>query len=133
MDFSSLKAEIAKVDYDGMTDAEIVTALNAADISTVINPLIVSGSAIYNAVVPAEFQALATAQQQLVRDIFGLGDAIDASTGTNVRDVLLAIFGTGTTTRTNLTALATKLVSRTEELGFGRVLIWHIETARALP
>lgn len=133
MDFSSLKAEIAKVDYDGMTDAEIVTALNAADISTVINPLIVSGSAIYNAVVPAEFQALATAQQQLVRDIFGLGDAIDASTGTNVRDVLLAIFGTGTTTRTNLTALATKLVSRAEELGFGRVLIWHIETARALP
>lgn len=91
----------------GMTTAQKLATVNAWTVVSTINPLILRGSQIYNAIVPSEFQTLTAAQQQLVRDVFGLGDQIDVSAGTNVRTVLLSAFGAGTQTRANLAALAT--------------------------
>lgn len=69
-------------------------------------PLIVSTYEIYNCIVASEFDALTATQQQQIRDILSMG-TVDASPGTNVRARILAVFGVGSQTRTNLTNLAT--------------------------
>lgn len=93
----------------------------------------ISGAAIYNAIVPSEFSALSAANKELVRDIFGLGDNIDVRQGTNVRTVLLAVFGAGTTTRTNLAAAVQESCSRAIELFGESVTPSHVADARRLP
>lgn len=109
-------------------DQAAADELNAANITVERESL--SGSAIYNTIVPAEFSALDASQRQQVRDIFGLGDSIDVRTGTNVRTVLLDLFGPASQTRTNLVALAQESISRAAELGLGRVEAKHVRWAR---
>jgi hypothetical protein len=89
----------------GDAAAQKIAKVNAWTVVATAIPMIVPTYKIYNAVVPSEFQALTAANQQLIRDIFGMG-TVDASVGTNVRSVILQVFGVGTVTRTNLTALA---------------------------
>ena len=115
--------------YAGMTNTQVVTSLRTAN--RTVERRSVSGSQIYNAIVPSEFSALLATQQQLVRDVFGLGDTIDVRTGTNVRAVMLAAFGAGTTTRANLIALVQETVSRAAELGLGDVREGDVARARA--
>lgn len=120
----AIKAEITNDPlsrgYSGMTAAEITASLNTANIAGP-EKTSVSGAEIYNAIVPSEWSALNATQQQYVRDIFSLGDAIDVSSGTNTRTVLLSIFGAGTTTRTNLAELVATQISRAEQLDLGTV------------
>ena len=115
--------------YAGMTNTQVVTSLRAAN--RTVERRSVSGSQIYNAIVPSEFNALLAPQQQLVRDVFGLGEAIDVRTGTNVRAVMLAAFGAGTTTRANLIALVQETISRAAEIGLGDVREGDVARARA--
>ena len=115
--------------YAGMTNTQVVTSLRTAN--RTVERRSVSGSQIYNAIVPSEFSALLATQQQLVRDVFGLGDTIDVRTGTNVRAVMLAAFGAGTTTRANLIALVQETVSRAAEIGLGDVREGDVARARA--
>lgn len=67
-------------------------------------PMIIPTYRIYNLIDPTEFSALTAANQQLVRDIIGMG-TVDASPGTSVRARMVALFPSGTT-RTALNALA---------------------------
>ena len=115
--------------YAGMTNTQVVTSLRTAN--RTVERRSVSGSQIYNAIVPSEFSALLATQQQLVRDVFGLGDTIDVRTGTNARAVMLAAFGAGTTTRANLIALVQETVSRAAEIGLGDVREGDVARARA--
>ena len=115
--------------YAGMTNTQVVTSLRTAN--RTVERRSVSGSQIYNAIVPSEFSTLLATQQQLVRDVFGLGDTIDVRTGTNVRAVMLAAFGAGTTTRANLIALVQETISRAAELGLGDVREGDVARARA--
>lgn len=114
--------------YSGMTDAQAADSLNVAD--RAFDRTSLSGSEIYNALVPSEFQSLTAAQKEFVRDVFSLGDAIDVSTGTNARTVLLSAFGAGTTTRINLGALVASTRSRADELGLSRVREGTVADAR---
>ncbi len=131
---ATLKAELQNDPlsrgYAGMTLAQKVASLN-----TVNRPApertSVSGSEIFNAIVPAEFSALSAANKDLVRDVFGLGDSINVSTGTNARTVLLNAFGAGTATRTALTALVTQQQSRAAELGLPGVTATDVVEALA--
>src|SRR4051812_35443993 len=97
--------------YGGMSLEEKLASLTAVN-RPAPDLTSVSGAGIYNAIVPSEFTALTAANQQLVRDVFGLGDRIDVRSGTNARAVLLNAFGAGTVTRTNLAALVTQQQSR---------------------
>lgn len=100
--------------YASMTDAQVAADLNTAYRTRERTSL--SGSEIFNSIVPAEFAALADSQKQFVRDVFSLGDSVNVSTGTNARAVLLDAFGAGSTTRTNLAALVLESISRAQEL-----------------
>lgn len=94
--------------YAAITDQQVADDLNTFSRDVTQGSL--SGSAIFNAIVPSEFVALTDQNRQLVRDVFSLGDAVDVGPGTNARTVLLSAFGNGTATRDNLVAAVTKSV-----------------------
>lgn len=118
MDIQALAAEIANDPlsrgYSGMTDQQVADDLNTAYREVIRSTL--TGSTIFNAIEPSEFEALGDQSKQFVRDVFSLGDAVDVGEGTNARAVLLGAFGAGTTTRENLVAAVTDTRTRAEEL-----------------
>ena len=133
--------------YSSGTDQQVADLLNAvtqADhdalgFGTTARSVIrsnLSGSTVFNAIVPSEFAALTADQQRFVRDVFSLGDTVDVGPGTNAREVLLNAFGAGTTTRENLVDAVTVYLSRAEELSLlGRspaIGPAHVAQARAL-
>lgn len=130
MDYAGLKAEIAKPAYSGMTDTQIAAALNTNTVTEQLSPLTVSGAQIYNAIVPSEFAALTDAQKQSVRDVFGLGDGIDVSVGSNARLALATAFGASTASRANLLALATVTQTIARSFGFSAVNDQEVKAAR---
>lgn len=87
----------------GDTTAQKLAKINAWTVQ-VQPPAIVPSYKVYDAVVPSEFQALTSANQQLVRDIWDQG-TVDGSPGSNAAAVLGQVFVAGTTTRANLVAL----------------------------
>lgn len=98
-------ALIAKWPTFSGTTAQKIAAANAATTSAPAIPMMVPTYKIYNLIVPSEFGALTAGNQQLVRDILGMG-TVDASPGTSVRARMVAIFPNGTATFTALSALA---------------------------
>lgn len=94
------------------TTAEKLAAINAAT-QAVPTRMIVATYIVYNCIVPSEWTALTDAQRQNIRDILTLGTA-DVSTGTNVRNMILSVFGAGTQTRANLVAAANSFDNATE-------------------
>lgn len=88
------------------TTAQKLAAINALMVaSPTAQRMLIPSYEIYNAVDGTEFSALSAANQQLVRDMLNMG-TVDASPNKPARVRLLALFGAGTTTRTNLVALA---------------------------
>lgn len=88
----------------GLTTANKLAAVLAWTTTGAAIPMIVPTYKIYNLIDLTEFTALTTGNQQLVRDILGMG-TVDGSAGTSVRARLVAIFPSGIT-RTALNALA---------------------------
>lgn len=86
------------------TTASKLSQINALTVSGPAVPMIIPTYRVYNLIDLAEFVALTAANQQLVRDILGMG-TVDASPGTSVRARMVAVFPSGTT-RTALNALA---------------------------
>lgn len=87
------------------TTAAKLAQVNAATATGTAIPMIVPTYKIYNLIVAADFNALTTANQQLVRDILGMG-AVDCSPGTAIRARIVSLFPNGTATFTALSALA---------------------------
>lgn len=87
------------------TTASKLAQINAITVSGAAIPMIVPTYKIYNLIVASEFASLIAANQQLVRDILGMG-TVDASAGTQVRARIVALFPSGTATFTALSALA---------------------------
>lgn len=114
MDYSALQtawnsgtqppAGITGTALTGMTTANKLAAVLAWTTTGAAIQMIVPTYKIYNLIDLTEFTALSTANQQLVRDILGMG-TVDGSAGTSVRSRLVAIFPSGIT-RTALNALA---------------------------
>jgi hypothetical protein len=90
----------------GTTQAKL-DQLNAMTVAGPAQQMLVPTYAIYNALVPADFQALTAAQQQLVRDVLSMG-TVDVSPGTNARVVLQAVFSGKPNTIASFAALAAK-------------------------
>lgn len=87
------------------TTANKLAQVNAATANGTATPMIVPTYKIYNLIVSSEFVALSASNQQLIRDILGMG-TVDASPGTSVRARIIALFPNGTATFTALSALA---------------------------
>lgn len=75
----------------------------------------VKASEVVASVVPAEWVLLTAVQQSWLTWVAGSGGTLDAS-ATNVRSGFTALFGAGTTTRTNLTNMAQRVASVLEKL-----------------
>lgn len=131
MDLDALKAEIDSDPltrgYAGMDDAAVAASLNTADRSR--NKTSVSGSDVFAQIDATEFNAK-TADQK--RDVLQLC-AIDSLDPFGVgADIIVDVFGGGSTTVTTLAAFRVETISRAEELGLGVVATGHVEEARRL-
>lgn len=87
----------------GMTTAQKIAAINGWKVASPLT-CIVPTYTIYNAIVPTEFVATSSNNQQLLRDILGLG-TVDASPGTSIRSRITSIFPSSTQTFANLAAV----------------------------
>lgn len=91
----------------GDTAAQKITKINGWTVATPAQPMIIPTYMIYNLIDPGEWSSVSAANQQVVRDIIGMG-TVDASPGTPIRARLAAIFPIATfpVTRAALNALA---------------------------
>jgi hypothetical protein len=116
----------------GLTTAQKLAAVLAWTTTGAAIPMVIPTYKIYNVIDTTEFSALTTTNQQLVRDILGMG-TVDASPGTSIRTRMLAIFAAGTATRTALTALAvpfdTPTVKWADKNGYSAITLNDIAAA----
>jgi len=114
--------------YVTMSDGERLASLSTANRD--INVETVTGQDIFEAVVPSEYAVLSVDFKSLLYAIMGMGTIY--VNGTNTKVALLAMFGAGTTTRTNLAKLQVTKISRAVELGLGVLGLGHLQSAREL-
>lgn len=126
---ATLKAELANdplgKGYSGMTDDQVVVALNVADRE---NPATWSGSKVLNVIVKPEYDALTAANKALIWDVLHLGElnpyGIEAA-------LFVAAFGPDSATIKALAALRNaERITRAQELGLGDVAPYHVWEAR---
>lgn len=130
MDYLVLRSELLSDPlgrgYSGMTDAQAATDLNTAYRNR--NRGTMTGSEVLNAIDKAEYNALATRQQDVVWNILALG----VLNPFGVEAALFAdIFGGGSTTIGALQAARVEAISRAWELGLPPMRPGHIGKARA--
>ncbi len=113
--------------YSGMTDTQAATSL--ATVNRTINRTSVPAVEVIEALVASEYAALSTTLQNMVGLLISAGTINPL--GTNTRAIFAAAFGPATTTRANLIALETMLVSRAVELGLGYVSVGDVKIARS--
>lgn len=89
----------------GMTTAQKIATVNAWTVTGPAIPMVIPTYSIYNCILPSEFAAETATNQQLIRDILGLG-SVDVSNGTSARTRIVSVFTSSTQTFTNLVALA---------------------------
>jgi hypothetical protein len=124
----TLKTKVFDVlsDHPDWTDQQIADALNAATIEQDVASI--GGQELFEALVADDYNALSADQKSLLHAIIGMGTI--AVSGTNTRAALLAMFGPGTTTRSNLAALQTRLVSWATSEGLPRIKPGWVGTIR---
>lgn len=103
--------------YSAMSDVEAADDLNTAYRDIWI-PLL--SAQIFEAVDSSEFQALNNLGKERVDRILGLGAEIQTVPGSKARAEMVAVFGSGSDTITNLIALAKRFQTRSNELNWGR-------------
>lgn len=112
--------------YSSMTDLEVANDLNIE--YRTITRATVAGWEIFNVTDDAEYAALTDAQKSSWDALCGI-EQIDTANGVaKAREAEL--FGSGTTTRSNLAALRNPVASRARELGLPFVYEGHIQEAR---
>lgn len=87
------------------TTASKLTWINAQTVNGAAIAMVIPTYKIYNLISRTEFNALLATDQQAVRDILGMG-TVDASSGTQARARVVALFPNGTATFTALATLA---------------------------
>lgn len=112
MNYKALKAEILKPAYNGMSDTEIIAALNTKDQTR--NKTSLSGSQILEAIDTTALMALTGDKATRVWGILGM---VSVDPFGNAAQVLINAFGAGSATITALAALRTESVSRAEIIG----------------
>lgn len=117
------------IGYTGDDDGDLAL-LMAVDRS--VEKATLTSSEIFESIDREEYEALSPLQQEQVRVVLSLGDNIQISSGTKARAWLLDAFVALTATRAALQSVATKTVSRAEELGLGSVHLGDVQNARTI-
>jgi hypothetical protein len=137
MDYQAIKDELdadpLAVGYSGMTDGQVVTALNSTSSPygrTVVKSSL-SGADVFKATDSTEFDALTDAQRSEWLSLCAI-EGLDPANGTPAAATATRIFGGGSTTLSNLQSLREEVVGRGTELGFGSVHIGDVQNARRL-
>lgn len=132
MDFAAVAAELATGHPDtGAYDADDAVAageLNAVNRTVSVES--VTGQQLFEAVVPAHYNALSSDFKTLFGTIVGMGTI--PVNGTNTKAALTQMFSGQTATLNALAALQTQQVSRAVELGLGLIFEGTVQQARAL-
>lgn len=131
MSIDALRTELTDdplgIGYSSMTAKQVRASLYAETRTEPIDS--VTGQQIFEAVVPAHYDALDAANKQLFLGIVGMGTI--AVGGTNTKARLAAMFTGATDTLDALVALQTRPVSRAVELKLGPIALSDIDKARA--
>lgn len=127
MNYQILAAELALPAYTGLSDQAVADSLNNANIAVDVET--VGGVDIFEATTQTDYAALTATQKNLYHAIIGMENI--KVKGSNTRAALLAMFGAGTQTRTNMAALQTTQTSRAEQLGLPHIGAHHVAYARA--
>lgn len=132
MDLAALKAELDNDPlgrgYSGMDDVEAAESLNQRDRNPPRES--VDAGLLMGALVESEYNDL-PARGKAYFGLLVAAGTIDVTD--TLKTQILAMFGAGTATRTNLIAAFTRPGSRAEELDLGRVTPSTIADARRLP
>ena len=136
-DYVALRSEIdtnplSRAAYAG-TDQEVADDMNTIYRDDPNPPTTLGAAVIWNALDPTEYDELSVADTAQIDFIGQLGsEELPISSGL-IKNKIFAIFGSGTTSRNNIIALTTApQVSRSVELGFGKMGRGNVEVARAL-
>ncbi len=114
--------------YLGMSDPEAADSLNTPDRDVPVDS--VASEFVVAALVASEVGALIAPKQRTMWGIIGAGSV--RTDDAEVKAVFADLFPAGTTTRANLLALATRRISRSQELGLGFVKAPDVNEARAM-
>ncbi len=116
----------AGVEADAVADAALMAAVGqTVDVETL------SASQLFEAIDLGEWNTtLDDIKRANVRMILSLGDSIQIAPGTKARTMMAAALVGATVSLAALGVIGSKTVSRAEELGFGRVTIGQIQSAR---
>jgi len=142
VDLSELKTEVLTdplaLGYAGKTNYQIAQLMNTVGLSgEVVGVAYVTADIVQSQVVATEYLTLTASERALWAAVLAAGSnnpGIPVA-NTNIRGQITAIWGAGTTTRTNLGALQTRSGSRAEALwGDGASVTDHdIEKSLLLP
>ena len=127
MNWQILKDEIALALYSAMTDAEIVTELNAVDKQR--NKTVMTGSEVWNAVDVSEYESKTDAQRAELMSFCGVDEHDPFGVSA---DFIIAIFGGGSATVSTLATLRVELVSRAIILELPVISLGDIEYVRTI-
>ena len=122
-----LSNEIALPAYNGMTDAQILTSLRVKNIPR--DKSVMTGKEIFAQQNSADYAALSDAKKQQWISLTS-HDGIDPF-GPAVQ-VVLDIWGGGSTTISNLQSARVELISRAQELGLGLINEGDVKHSRAI-
>jgi tRNA threonylcarbamoyladenosine modification (KEOPS) complex Pcc1 subunit len=129
MNYQTLYDEITNdplgVGYATMTDAQIAAALNNKTRSRVKDSI--EASELVAAIEATDLSGLTADQREQLHLLISAGKV--KISNKRVKDLLQALFS-GTTTISNLLALATEAISRAEELGLGKVMEEDVAAAK---
>lgn len=110
--------------YGSMTAEQVAADLNTEYRNRFLQR--VAGSELFEGIEGADWVGISESDRTLVLQILSLGDVNPQG---NARTLLVGIFGGGSQTISNMAALATEVVSRSEELGLGRVNTGAVQKA----
>jgi len=131
-EYSTLQTEINTdplgKGYSGMTDTQVRDSLNTEDRTA--NRSSLTGDEIFGATDNTEFVGL-TDHQRVLWVSFTSKDTIDPTSSVNIAFVDY-VFGTSSTTKSNLQTLRQTLISRVTELGLPTPTTADVRYARSL-
>lgn len=134
MNYEVLRAELLTdplvFGYSGMSDAVAAAKLIATNTGRTLPRTNVSMSEVIATVPDADYPASSNSVGWQKLNLFATLPGIDASNA-NIRAVFNAIFAGKTATLAALAALASRVVSRAEELGLGVVMTGDVNRARS--
>lgn len=134
--YPALEAEITNdprtLGYAGKSDYEIATILNTPGLSAeTIFRAYTDTEDIVAAIIRTEYDALAAAGKTYLNEVILKTRRVKTGDAT-LRQQIAQLFGLGTTSRTNLTNVASKSASRGEVLFGEGTTISDVDVARAL-